>query len=255
MNDEQLDKLFQDQFNNMERSPDDDVWKKIALDLDSDEKRIIPIWKKSWVRYAAAIVLIGGVSIWAVRNIDEQTVEKSAHIARQTQQPEAAEDVTEKVQTNELDNALPTKTAEQKEERIAMITPVERKTQKEGIKDDGIEKRQDHRMRIRVQLPEVKLVAFKSVTTENFNNDKLKTHQVVEIDPIQPLIENPEEEETMLAARPSHGTGLVSGLLNKISDVVNPDDSKTIHFSNDEEGSLRIDIFNSLVKNRTKKRK
>lgn len=252
MNDEQLDKLFKDEFSKLEMTPDEGTWESIAADLDK-QKIIVPLWRRNWVRYAAVVLLTAGVGTWAVRYYN------------QGQQPTPSErvaSVPEKVIVQRpteyqlpAATSAPLQRSDKTDKRLLTALPQHPNVSQQ--QQTVVAKRHEEPVTHRntVYLHEVETAALTRTTADGFSNERLRTHRVVEIDPIQPLIENPEEEEMMLASRPSSGAGLVPGLLNKISEVVNPDDNKTIHFSKDEEGSLRIDIFNTLVKNRNRKRK
>ena len=87
--------------------------------------------------------------------------------------------------------------------------------------------------------------------------NELPIVQVTEIEDIQPLIPVEEETETMYASAESvkKGNNTVTNILNKIAENIEIHDSKNLRFSADEEGSIRVDLINSLVKNRFKKRK
>ncbi len=260
MNDEQLDKLFQDELRQRETSPNADTWAKIAATLDQ-ERKVIPFWQKSWVRYAAAVAVVLSVSIWAVQHA-ENTQQKQ-QTARQDFTPKTPIPVQPPVDNVTSDQngategkiAQVEKVAPSEKPRNAKLVAALRGTEVSSTNRTTAVHDKPTLARTSVSsLPDLS-VAKLQTNEQAYSDEKLKRHQVVEIDPIQPLIENPEEEETMLAAQSPNSVGLVPGLLNKISEVVNPDENKTIHFSNDEEGSLRIDIFNSLVKNRNRKRK
>jgi len=73
---------------------------------------------------------------------------------------------------------------------------------------------------------------------------------------IEPLVVLEEEEETMLAStsdsKPSFG---LSNILNYVVGTVDQRDEKLVTFSNDDEGSLKLDFNFGLAKNKKKKLK
>ncbi|WP_437920589.1 hypothetical protein [Sphingobacterium sp. LRF_L2] len=248
MNDKQIDKLFSDYLKDKEVSPDQDLWKKISDELDRE--KVIPLWRRRWISYAAACVLIGTIS-WGTFhyfNTDFRTDE----MPRLAQQPKVLENAVKQPLSVPLTLAEETpKMPEETRESLPSSSSGESPALKnENSSPNEIEKKK--LMRLEIEVAQLQQPTYNRTA----DVPQHITYRVVEIDPIQPLIENLEEEDTMLAvARPTQNNGLVSGLLNKISDVINPDETKTVHFSNDDEGSLRIDVYNTFVRNRTKKRK
>ncbi|MFD1769574.1 hypothetical protein [Sphingobacterium suaedae] len=242
MNDNQFDKLFRDRLANGEENPPLHVWKNIDTQLD--RKRGVTLKTSYWTRYAAALAIFVLAGILTYRALQLENKVSATHVTipqeqRTDERPVSAPLKKERIAINEppIPNAAIQRTASIKGARKIKTTS----TRKSGDVDEP-------------NLPEVSLASLSLRKNTDSIPAKLPTRRVVEAAPIQPLIDNPEEEETMVAALPPSAGGLVPNLLNKISDVLNPDDNKTIHFSKDDEGSFRIDIYHSLVKNRRKKK-
>lgn len=72
--------------------------------------------------------------------------------------------------------------------------------------------------------------------------------------PIKPIIENPDEEESMTASTSESKQNVVTKVLNILSKTINQGNGSEVQFSNDDEGTLQIDLLNSLVKNKKRKK-
>jgi len=253
MNDEQLDKLFKKGLTDFEVDPGAEMWAKIEAELPAEPK-IIPLWKRQGLRYVAALIILGGFAAIIFLQRSEEAPQKLQQIAQTGAQQGRIETTEKQQQVAEAPNESPL--AQQAEATKVDKRP--KQVSQPTVAVAQVIEAKGSTPKLDLQIPELQVATIEAGRTDTFPPTLVST-QVVEVDPIRPLIENPEEEESMLANAPKAPAkvqqGIVTGILNRISDVVNPDDSKTIHFSNDEEGSLRIDIFNSLVKNRNKIRR
>ncbi|MNL41912.1 hypothetical protein D3C87_1643420 [compost metagenome] len=72
--------------------------------------------------------------------------------------------------------------------------------------------------------------------------------------PIKPIIENPDEEESMMASTSESKQNVVTKVLNILSKTINQGNGSEVQSSNDDEGTLQIDLLNSLVKNKKRKK-
>ena len=249
MNDDQLDKLFRDQLADLNVPPSEDVWAGIDAELGI-KRKTVPAWKQPWLRYsAAAIIVLGSATLFY--NHTEDEIGKTAEVLV-VKTPAA--NSNKKMEMPSIVDPAP------QEDHPAAYTVEEKAPHKKELSNSlhiTITAAEESK-KLDLELPEIQVAMIEVAPIDSIKSAALTSHKVVEVDPIQPLIDDPEIEDSMLATVPQTSApqkGLVAGLLNKISEVVNPDDSKTIHFSNDEEGSLRVDIFNSLVKTRKKHRK
>ncbi len=74
----------------------------------------------------------------------------------------------------------------------------------------------------------------------------------VEVAPIQPLVNIIEHEEVMYAEakkEPKKKQTIFTNILNTLSENLNPS-NKAVKFSSDEEGTITVDLFNSIAKTR-----
>lgn len=76
----------------------------------------------------------------------------------------------------------------------------------------------------------------------------------LDVEPIKPLIELPEYEDSMLAHQEQKTkNSLVTTILNTLVNSFQDESDRKVEFSTDEEQTIRIDIINSLARNRKKK--
>ncbi|GHE37241.1 hypothetical protein [Sphingobacterium griseoflavum] len=252
MNNEQFDKLFKQEMTDFEVDPGADMWAKIEAELPA-ERKTVSIWKKSGLRYAAALLLLGGLAAMIFRQQIEAPPARE-QLVKVREQPDQTEKTEQQVEVSE-------KGKENTLTQHARIIKANKSPHKEReaaiVKVPGLANK-EAKSKLDLYIPDLHIAKIEAVQADTIPPALVNT-QVVEIDPIQPLVESPDEEESMLASGSKGNAktqqGLVTGILNRISDMVNPDQNKTIHFSNDEEGSLRIDILQSFVKNRKKNRR
>lgn len=244
MKNQDIDKLFRDHFDNLDIQPGTDIWKKIELDLD--EEKVISIKKKTnWlnplITTAAILICIGIFSLLLLRQ-STSTTEKKITVALKMDKP---------AQDQQIDNNNKTEIIDSQIQIVA--TAINKAKRKKSINTPSL------------QVP----AAVSSLEMhEAFNKVKMDHEQpiVVVVDaqaqlahamdyiPIKPLIENPDEEDSMMAAANDGSQTIVTKVLNILSKTINQGNIPEVQFSNDDEGSLQIDLFNSMVKNKKRKK-
>ena len=248
MKDEHLDKLFRDALENQEATPSAKTWDAIQAAL---APKVVPLYERAWFRLAgAAVAFIVGTFYF----LDLPRSPQADQVVK-TSRKEIEKERHASVST------LPSETTSIHPYHSERKPHVEQKQ----VLNPPLRKKKIKRETPLNIIPEkyASLPASTSLqpTTVAFNNEltviatDIQTYKVVEIDPIQPLIESPEQEEILLAKSQTEGNQIIPTILNKITEVINPDDKKIIRFSHDEEGSFQLDISNSYVKSRLKKRK
>jgi hypothetical protein len=245
MKNQDIDKLLRDHFNKLDIQPSTDIWKKIEAELD--EQKVISISKKTTrlkVIGTAAAILVGLGIVSLV--LQRQSANRPDHI---------------KYADRKMDREMntPPKAASKVEplpiERQVQLSvrPVNKGNQRENSSANAIE-------------TDMKVVAIQ--TSQAFERLKMGKQQplmvvvdtqtqvahVLEYIPIKPLIENPDEENSMMASTGTNSQTVVTKVLNVLSKTINQGNSAEVQFSNDDEGSLQIDILNSLVKNKKRKK-
>lgn len=255
MKDEQFDKFFRDAAAEQEAAPSPKTWAAIEVALVPKVPALI---KRSWVKLtsAAAAVLLIGIGYMFYANQSSRPYERIVHSSRKApsvqksaiphthpseyETPGSAPITQKRSAENQRPaiEPLPLETAARENKTSRTMTPV-------------IQQKQ-------VTIPAAAELAFAELAFDNQPTDapkKINTYGVVEITPIQPLIESPEQEDILLAESKGEGNKIIPAILNKISDVINLDDNKIIRFSHDEEGSFQLDVSTSYVKSRFKKRR
>jgi len=244
MKNQDIDKLFRDHFDKLDIQPDAKLWERIKNDLD--EQKIKPIKKKTnWLKplltIAAALIFIGTFSLFVLHHsVNVSEIKISA--------------------TNKVDTSI------QIQQKVTKTNPIKIIKNKQQLAVKEVNKENNH-----IQNVAASVAPYTAVTpveaANTFEKLELKREQpivavpesqiqiasVAEYIPIKPLIENPEEESSMMAAASTGSQNVVTKVLNIISKTINQGNTPEIQFSNDAEGSLQIDLFNGLVKNKKRK--
>ncbi|MBD1434626.1 hypothetical protein H8B06_17510 [Sphingobacterium sp. DN00404] len=241
MNNKELDKLFKEQLEQHTVPPRNDIWHQIENQLDRE--KIVPVRRLDWVKYAAIVVGCLGLIALLYRTMQPTP---ALHIPIATQESSKSSPPAIPME--------PTHTNEPKQQVLAkpetLAHRISTPKQKKSISEDS--SRQERHLK----LVKLKPVDVSLALTDGFQVEgKIQQQYVINVPPIAPLIDDPETEESMLASTQKPVEGIVPSILNKISDALNPTDHTTVQFSKDEEGFIRLDIVNSLVKNRHKKRR
>lgn len=267
MNDKDLDKLFRERLTGVEPQPSPRIWENIEAELDAGSGQS-KVRKLTWLKYAAAAIAVVGIGV----TLYVQPVRTNNEIAKIEAQKESSDinmpttshttqqanfDDTNEQQKVEILNRAPQPSSNQQTvERFAQVV---RKKYKQQTLASGSESADQSSVHVdakkeQVSLAKVALASLDIQPQTATSTQAYVTYQTVEVAPIRPLIDIVENEETMLASGKQKKEGLVSGLLNKISGALSSDEEGPIRFSNDEEGSFRLDINNGYAKNRLKRR-
>lgn len=257
-----LDKLFRDSFDDAEEQPRDRVWHNIEAALEQQQaQKAVPLARKKrafhWLHYAAAasVLVALGIVFWTVQTAEERAgIEQKVAMQQTSDEPQH--------QAAEVSVTIPLKTKQKNinapNEPLAQTVTVSTKQPVERHKSPSLAE-------AKVKLPSLNLEGIEStaptrLTSLTTAEDKSAppTYRVTEIGDIKPLIEPYQDMESMYASATPETTDkatIVTTLLNSVSENIELSPTKDIRFRSDEEGSLRIDILNSLVKNRNKKRR
>ena len=271
MNDKELDRLFRERLENFSVSPRNDMWRQIEKELD--EKKTARIHRFRWVSYAALSIGCLGVAALLYLSSDQESANQQQRLAKLQKEETPTTVAKESIEGESVASSSRPETAK------PALSPII--NAKKEISNPLVRHNRDDRNLLAVVrdqpnvIVEHPMVSSKSSRNEvstqtlvrlqtanvspaaadNFNTGKEVSQYAIEVPPIQPLIDDPEAEQTMLASANPNNEGWVPSILNKISEALNPSENTSVQFSKDEEGSLRLDIFNSLVKNRNKKRR
>ncbi|MHC8947466.1 hypothetical protein [Sphingobacterium hungaricum] len=257
MKENEFDDFFKKSLENKEETPHSRVWDKIAAELDQQSK-VVPFRKtsKKWYAYAsiAALLMLFGVSVFLFRNQD--TVESTDTQA--TVQPEIEQSITsEKPAT--LETPKESEVLPEKKTMLAASQKIDSKKSSKVLKANEELPRTEEFVENVVEEKEnfIAVIPVKSPAIEK-QTVPIEPAKVVvavtEVEPIQPLIDLPEYEETMIATTKSKvKSNFVTQVLNAVSESIDISSSKDVLFSNDEEGTLKINIIDAFARNRKKK--
>ncbi|WP_312695891.1 hypothetical protein [Sphingobacterium mizutaii] len=252
MKDQEIDKLFSDGLRDQEIIPEASIWQGIEAKLD--EEKIVPLRKKNnvyiWM-IAACLVLALGFSIKMFLFQENTSVESTPTLAQH-------EDPMEEVMAKPIAQApIPV------EKEIAEApTPVASKAENQNnevLLDQTPRRPAKNLVIAKVENPERENIilptpALNVVTTIDMDDidEKPADLVAVEVAPIQPLVNIIEHEEVMYAEakkEPKKKQTIFTNILNTLSENLNPS-NKAVKFSSDEEGTITVDLFNSIAKSR-----
>lgn len=266
MEEKDIDKLFRDAFEHAESHPPSDMWKRIEAELDKKDN-VVFLSKKNrfrFLKYTAAAVFLIALGITGYLNQEKESVKltdnsspKRIEKTKNASRPETIEneEETQITQTNVLEeqDIKPLKKA------FAQKIPKKKAVPVRQLDVQNAGAAEIHKDLYTREEAEEKSFQIATHEVEIPNKDissQIPVRQVTEVEQLKPLIEPEEEVENMYAAQPTEGNNMiVINILNTISEKIEISTKKDVRFRSDDEGSIRIDFINSLVKNRIKKRK
>ncbi len=244
-----FDRRVAGKFENFRPEVPSDLWDKIASKLDEQEQgsmvpikrpRQFPTW---WISVAASVVVICGVVYWYNRPVAVTYLQNPAAHAEAPDTPLAEGPTPEPVPAVEpLDmdrlkqlfakrNRKPTN--ENKQEPTVAETPY---TDNDAAATDS--------------RPPVAEEAVSSTPVLAKNDAPTEEPVVATVPAIQPPVAVEEEETLLAATEASRQPFGVSNILNYVVGAVDQREEKLVTFSNDSEGSLKLDFNFNLAKNK-----
>jgi len=259
MKDQDLDKLFSDNLKDHEITPPTSVWQGIESKLE--EEKIIPIKRnKNWQIWtiAACCLLALGFSIKILLFQENKESLNSKEIVLNK---EIIQDNSSVTTIDEPLQALIEPDLNQKNED-KLVASVEQKSIKKPVRRSFVKeknqepedktivfaKSQDSKDKL---IPAEKMDIISPIELGDIDQNKIEL-SAVEVVPIQPLVNIIEQEEIMYAEvkkEPKKKQSIFTNILNTLTENLNPT-SKSVKFSSDEEGTIKIDLYNSIAKTR-----
>src|SRR5690606_5867008 len=258
----EFDKRLREKFEGFRPDAPKGLWDKIATQLDAEESRFVvstpvkprrfPTW---WMAVAATLLVVCGVLYWQNRPVSvtylhanaDPVVAPEKAVVEPTVAEEAPDSIAEPLDLDRLRRVFAKRNGKGKVEKRPQR--VVREQQPEEVVPAG--NREPQQLATR----ESKTPSFDALSHER---DSLERGQieVAGVPAIEPLVVLEDEEETMLASTEQTKRPFgISNILNYVVGTVDQREEKLITFSNDEEGSLKLDFNFSLAKNRKKKLK
>lgn len=261
MKEQDIDSLFRDAFHEAEEKPSKNVWEQIEKKLDELETPapLLSNRRYAWLKYAAAAILFLGAGIFLAKikhSNENQSFDQRETVIAQLP-TNILETTTDNKNTPYIETKLEnTKHKKNKQNARARLASTSQLSQ---LNVKSKEKELNNRVQQRLDIADLEETKPGSIDLIQFSHSIATTHpiyQVTEIEDIKPLIDLNDEMESMYAQSPHDNTNknIVTSLLNSITEKIEVSTTKDIRFRADEEGSFRIDILNSLVKNRNKKK-
>lgn len=247
MKDQEIDKLFSEGLRDQETTPPASIWQGIESKLD--EEKIIPFKRKNklyvWM-IAACLTLALGISLKMFLFQENLAEKKPAHLAQHEKQLIEEKEVTiseDLIPIEKESKEVPLLLTSNQPSKIKEVQKKQTETKsiiqpKESVREDMI-----------VPTQELKLVTAVDIDDIQEEPNELAT---IEVAPIQPLVNIIEHEEVMYAEvkkEPKKKQTIFTNILNTLSENLNPS-TKAVRFSSDEEGTISVDLFNSIAKTR-----
>lgn len=252
MKDQEIDKLFSDGLRDQEIIPEASIWQGIEAKLD--EEKIVPLRKKSTVyvwMIAACLVLALGFSIKMFLFQENTAVENAPILAQHEKKieevivdPIAKDPIPVEKEISEAPVLVASKPASQNKETQYDQAPSRPAKNLVLAKVENSE-------RENITLPTPALNVVTTIDMDDID-EKPADLVAVEVAPIQPLVNIIEHEEVMYAEakkEPKKKQTIFTNILNTLSENLNPS-NKAVKFSSDEEGTITVDLFNSIAKTR-----
>lgn len=247
MKDQEIDKMFSDGLRDQETTPPASIWQGIESKLD--EEKTIPFKRKNnlyvWM-IAACLTLALGISL-KMFLFQDNSAEKTP-----TQIAQLEDKLINDKETSISEDLIPVE-KESKEVPVLLTTnqpsKIKEVQKKQTETKPIIQAKDTEREDMIVPSQELKLVTAVEIDDMEQEPNELAT---VEVAPIQPLVNIIEHEEVMYAEvkkEPKKKQTIFTNILNTLSDNLNPS-SKAVRFSSDEEGTISVDLFNSIAKTR-----
>lgn len=131
MNQNNLDKLFQEQLKNLEATPSEKVWSNIESKLKKKKRRGFPVW---WFASGIAAMLVLGMLIFPFSNDENNFIESDSEII--ITESSKNENKLETIYKNKIDSVINNKKSEEKTILVA-DKKVNLKPRKNNKKIDG----------------------------------------------------------------------------------------------------------------------
>jgi len=252
----EFDKQLREKFEGFRPGAPEGLWDKIAAQLDAEEPRsVVPMPKRRrlpawWMAAAAVLLVVCGVLYWQNRPVSVTYLHAHAGtgetpeeaVVEPTKPVEASEPVAEPLDLERLRRVFAKKNRKVEERpRVAV-----RERQSEETLPMATAEPQQLAMR-EPASPSSEMLLQQRDTLEGAESE------IADVPDIEPLVVLEDEEETMLASteQTKQPFGL-SNILNYVVGTVDQRDEKLVTFSNDEEGSLKLDFNFGLAKNKKK---
>ncbi|MCA5006032.1 hypothetical protein [Sphingobacterium bovistauri] len=251
MESQDLDKLFRDAFEQAEETPSACVWQGIEQEL-AQEKKIIPFYSKyrTQLSIAATFLVFFGIGLTFYKNSTPSGKEKIEEVLTSIEQPTESSD--KKTENPVFEKELPTIESEKlitnnSEEILVTNSDVQPKSQ-----DNSVSKNQQDDDSFEIEEKQ-EIIEQDQILTAVDVDIKITQPQYENIRTIEPISNDLQNSFAFTAPKEEVKTSIVTRVLNGITKNIltkgiDIQENKEIEFKNDDEGSITLNIFNSLAK-------
>lgn len=267
MNDKEIDSLFKQSLKNMETPVPEDIWSNIETELNLREKKSFSL-RKNKAKYAIAASLTAFLclSIFLYKLMhpyDDVTknkltahydVQKPVNLDKGLETDHNRGTMKEKQPTiDPYTSSNSESSSETGHYKLTSQTDRSQPIEKLHIEKTKNPEHTDPPVNIFQANMGDHMLTLSEEAKASLPEIEFETADIT-IAPIKPLIQLPEQEDIMYARNlESPKKSLVTRILNTISENLVSKSGTSLEFSNDEEGTIKIDIINSLARNRTPK--
>lgn len=258
----EFDRQLAGKFDDFRPKVPNDLWDKIASKLDEQEQgTAVPIKQRLrfpswWISIAAGVLMVCGIVYWYNRPVMVTYLQNPVVHAEEDMPvvEEPAPEPTPAVEPLDIDRLKQlfakrnrqAKNENEAEMQVAKKQQVDRSTETTDnqllIAEEAVPTTQ---ALAKNDEPHVSPPAGRPIREEAI---------AATVPDIQPPVVLEEEEETLLATTEESKQPFgVSNILNYVVGAVDQRDEKLVTFSNDSEGSLKLDFNFSLAKNKKKR--
>ncbi|MEC3880713.1 hypothetical protein [Parapedobacter sp. 10938] len=260
-----FDRKLAGKFDNFHPEVPNGLWDKIASKLDEQEQGgIIPVKRHGrfptwWISVAASVLLVCGIVYWYNRPVAVTYLQSPmAHVEETevlvVEEPAVPAPTVEPLDIDRLKRLFAKRNRapknENKPETLETKTPsIERPAETSG---GTITITEETPTSTHALAKNGEPAAIPSAEQQSLTEEAV----AATVPDIQPPVMLEEEEETLLAAAEASKQPFgVSSILNYVVGAVDQRDEKLVTFSNDGEGSLKLDFNFSLAKSKKKRTK
>ncbi|MGV3762306.1 hypothetical protein [Parapedobacter sp.] len=260
----EFDKQLAGKFDNFRPEVPRDLWGKIASKLDQQEqqdstipikqRRRFPTW---WISVAASVSVVCAIVYWFNRPVTVTYLQNPVAHLEKPETPAVEKPVTvpapevEPLDIDRLKRLFAKRNRKSKNENQQEIqvpeTPLSDRTA--GTIDN-------QSVIVENAIPPAQALAKNDDPATPISVDQTPIGEAVAatVPDIQPPVVLEDEEETLLASTEASKQPFgVSNILNYVVGAVDQREEKLVTFSNDSEGTLKLDFNFSLAKNKKKR--
>ncbi len=267
--DNEFDRQLRGKFESFTPEVSTDLWGKIEAQLDAGaQDKVVPMAGRrkglpAWLKAAAAVlVIMGGVAYWYSRPVEVTYLHGPAIVQEDEQEVRTIVDENEQppVEVAEpLDVERLKRLFAKKERRNDGATPAPAE-EEQAAEERAPEAEEPVLQWAAVGEKQAPVDEPVAALPEDTSIEKMETavgleEALAKIPDVQPLVVLDDEEETMLASADGKQAFGLSNILNYVVGTVDQREEKLVTFSNDNEGSLKLDFNFGLAKNKKKKMK